>query len=775
VPRALITGGAGFLGSHLCRRMLAEGWDVVCMDNFITGRADNVADLVGEGFRLVSVDVTDFIHVPGPLDAVLHFASPASPIDYLKYPIQTLKVGAIGTHHALGLAKEKRTRFLLASTSEVYGDPQVHPQPETYWGHVNPIGPRGVYDEAKRFAEALAMAYHRSHHVPVRIARIFNSVLADEQVLYDDGNELRREPVEHLARRLGSRPLPRSFRVPAFDRDARMRAADASALIAHPTSSRCYEVHTAYGRSIKVTGDHSLFVEGPDGRPAARPVDDLRVGDRVALATRLEVPERDRRQVSMVEAWDAAGLDPWRLMVRAPELGSVVWDRRQEVLAAIMRNSPSQAPHKRRMLWAEVLNHRRRGQLPLGAMRALGIPIPDGARVRLRTSGRSAELPARVRLTDELLWLLGLFVAEGGRFERPRKSAFVHISCDAETLRRVTKIIERDLGVHVVQAKGSAARSPAVFVHSRLLLLLLDHLGFVAGPKRLPGWVLGLPLSRLKWVVEGYREGDGVHSGTELAAGRHKFTTTSTELKDDLVVALARFGLVPRIEAHQAMFRKRTGERRYPYWQLSTGRVSPWSPLDWDRGLHQQIRARRSGDLLWVPVTSIREIPATPLVYDFSVPGLENFWAGTGIMAKNTFGPFMRIDDGRAFCTFAVQALRGEPLTVHGDGTQTRSLCYVDDLVEGIWRLLGSDLVGPVNLGNPEEVTILELARTVARAAGVEPTIELRPRPVDDPEVRRPDITRAVTELGWKPQVSLEEGVQRTVPWFRRALAAGGG
>jgi dTDP-glucose 4,6-dehydratase len=314
VPRALITGGAGFLGSHLCRRLLAEGWDVVCMDNFLTGRPDNVADLLGEGFRLVNVNVTDFIHVPGPLDAVLHFASPASPIDYLKYPIQTLKVGALGTHHALGLAKDKRATFLLASTSEVYGDPQVHPQPETYWGHVNPIGPRGVYDEAKRYAEALAMAYHRSHAVPVRIARIFN-----------------------------------------------------------------------------------------------------------------------------------------------------------------------------------------------------------------------------------------------------------------------------------------------------------------------------------------------------------------------------------------------------------------------------------------------------------------------------TFGKSMRLDDGRAFCTFAVQALRGEALTVHGDGSQTRSLCYVDDLIEGIWRLLRSDLVGPVNLGNPEEVTILELARTVARAAGVEARIELRPRPVDDPEVRRPDIAKAVAELGWKPAVTLDEGARRTVPWFREALEAGDG
>src|SRR5512132_1224796 len=202
MPRAVITGGAGFLGSHLCRRLLTEGFEVVCMDNLITGRAENVEDLIGERFRLVHVDVTDYIHVSGQVDAVLHFASPASPIDYLRYPIQTLKVGALGTHRALGLAKDKGARFLLASTSEVYGDPEVHPQPESYWGHVNPIGPRGVYDEAKRFAEAMAMAYHRQQGVPVRIARIFNSILADEQVLYDDGVELRREPVEVLARRL---------------------------------------------------------------------------------------------------------------------------------------------------------------------------------------------------------------------------------------------------------------------------------------------------------------------------------------------------------------------------------------------------------------------------------------------------------------------------------------------------------------------------------------------------------------------------------------------
>jgi len=175
-PRTLVTGGAGFLGSHLCDRLLQEGHAVICMDNLLTGSLDNIAHLFGrEDFRFIKQDVTEYLYLEGPLDYLLHFASPASPVDYLRYPIQTLKVGSLGTHKALGLAKAKGARFLLASTSEVYGDPQVHPQPESYWGHVNPVGPRGVYDEAKRFAEALTMAYHRAHGVATRIVRIFNT------------------------------------------------------------------------------------------------------------------------------------------------------------------------------------------------------------------------------------------------------------------------------------------------------------------------------------------------------------------------------------------------------------------------------------------------------------------------------------------------------------------------------------------------------------------------------------------------------------------------
>jgi dTDP-glucose 4,6-dehydratase len=174
--RAVVTGGAGFLGSHLCEKLLGEGIEVVCIDNLLTGNLANVEHLFGRpGFVFEKYDVTNHLHVPGRVDFVLHFASPASPIDYLLLPIQTLKVGSLGTHKALGLAKAKGARFLLASTSEVYGDPLVHPQPESYWGNVNPVGPRGVYDEAKRFAEAMTMAYHRFHNVDTRIVRIFNT------------------------------------------------------------------------------------------------------------------------------------------------------------------------------------------------------------------------------------------------------------------------------------------------------------------------------------------------------------------------------------------------------------------------------------------------------------------------------------------------------------------------------------------------------------------------------------------------------------------------
>ena len=769
MARVVVTGGAGFLGSHLCRALLDRGDQVVAIDNLVTGSVVNIEGLFARpGFTFVSHDVSNYVWVPGEVDVVMHLASPASPADFERIPIQILKVGGLGTHNCLGLALAKQARFFLASTSEVYGDPLVHPQPESYWGNVNPIGPRGVYDEAKRFAEAMTMAYHRHHRLDVRIVRIFNSVLADEQVLFDDGIELRREKVEDLARRLGRDcQVLDSYSVPAFDETGRVVSARASALVGHPSTGPCYSVTTRYGRSIRVTGDHSLFVEGGDGAPVARPVSELRIGDRVAIASTINVPTRDRRRVSMLDVWRATGGEPWKLKVRWPELGEIVWARRRELLGFLKSSFPSANP--RSALWPRLIAARRSNSLSLAEVRRLGVEIPNDAGVQMRSRGRSVVMPLWIDLSDELLWLLGLWVAEGSQ-QVSAHDAFLSFACDVDTLDRAAKVIERELGLHVVRSKITPERSPCIFVHGRLLLRLMTYLGF-DGIKRIPGWILGLPLERLKWFVEGYREGDGVHSGQKFfEARRHEFSTVSSTLKDDLIVALGRFGICPSVGRYETTFKQRTGDRRYPFWRLTVANVSPWSPLDWDRGVTQLLNARRTGDLVWAQVTGVTEVEPTDLVYDFCVPGLENFYAGTGVMAHNTYGASMRPDDGRAVSNFMVQALRGEPITVYGTGAQTRSFTYVDDEIRGFLALLDSDISSPVNIGNPQEFTILQLAELIIEITGSNSELVYEPLPVDDPAQRQPDITKARELLGWEPRVGLREGLEHTAEYFGRVL-----
>jgi hypothetical protein len=374
-------------------------------------------------------------------------------------------------------------------------------------------------------------------------------------------------------------------------------------------------------------------------------------------------------------------------------------------------------------------------------------------------------------LTDDVLWLLGLYVAEGCMHEAG-KNAAVSISGAPELLERAASIIGRDLGLHVVRVpEARGERAASISVNSKLFLRVLDFLGFDNNRKRIPGWILGLPLSRLKWFIEGYREGDGVHSGAKLDEGsRHEFTTVYDELKDDLVVAFARFGLVPSVGGYVSRFEQRTGPRRYPFWRLTLCNVSPWSPLEWDRAVVQRLQARVTDDLVWAPVKRIDKIDATPLVYDFSVPGLENFWAGTGVLAHNTSGPRMRPHDGRAIPTFLRQALTDKPLTVFGDGSQTRSFCYVDDLIRGLVLLAESDVHEPVNLGNPNEMSLIDLAKMIIELTESRSEIVFEALPVDDPQVRQPDITRAKQLLGWEPEIDIREGLRRTIEHYMRVL-----
>jgi hypothetical protein len=278
-----------------------------------------------------------------------------------------------------------------------------------------------------------------------------------------------------------------------------------------------------------------------------------------------------------------------------------------------------------------------------------------------------------------------------------------------------------------------------------------------------------LPLERVKHFLEGFRCGDGTHSGKKLGK-QLVFNTTSANLALDLLHLLLRFGIVASYGQYETTFKEKYGDRRFPFHRVTICALDNFNILEWDRGVHQTLNAVRVGDLVWAKVREVRPCVLTGNVYDFSVPGSENFIAGYGVCAHNTYGPRMRLDDGRVLPNFMGQALRGEPLTIYGDGSQTRSFCYVDDLVEGIVRLLEADFHEPVNVGNPAEITILDFAREILALSGSTSPIEHRPLPQDDPRLRKPDISRARALLGWEPKVDRHEGLKRTLAYFQNKV-----
>ncbi len=771
----LVTGGAGFIGSHLCRFLLAKKFRVICVDNFLTGAVGNIDGLKGsKDFVFLQHDVTRPLEVSGPVDFVLHFASPASPVDYAAFPIQTLKVGALGTHNMLGLAMAKKAVFLLASTSEVYGDPLVHPQPESYWGNVNQIGPRGVYDEAKRFAEAMTMAYHTYHGMDAKIARIFNSILSDQFVTLFNDSDLHLESigsyVDNIEKNAGE--IKHGIQVPCFNpKTCKISLREVSAVIKHEYSGDAFELSLAYGRTIKVTGDHSIFKKGKDGKPIALPVRELKKGDYVAIPSKLPIVVKDVDSFDILKyLLSKPEEELWSYRTHSALLRPLIAETKSKIYKVFKSNGKSKAMRKGRGMFSVFKNYVENATLPLYIFKKLNLKAMPDATVTVY--GGYTCVPAHIAVDADLLWLLGLYLAEGTSHFQENKSSFIVFSSDERYLNRAAKILTSKFGVHVVRRKAVSNKSPAIYIHSKMLYVVFKDIFKVireakTADIRIPSWIFQLPLSKVKHFLEGYKDGDGTHSGKKLGE-ELCFDTKFKNFATDMLMLLLRFNIVASFGEYTTKYKQKYGDRLFTFYRLTVCELSDFNILNWDKGVKQKLKANKTGDLVWAWIRGIRKVAATQYVYDFSVPEAENFVAGNGVFCHNTYGPCMRKNDGRVVPNFISQALAGKPLTVYGDGSQTRSFCYVDDLVEGVYRLLMSKVNEPVNLGNSEEYTVMEFANKILKLTKSSSKIYFKPLPVDDPKTRCPDITRAKKLLKWQPKVSVDDGIMRTIEWFRK-------
>jgi UDP-glucuronate decarboxylase len=649
--RTVITGGAGFIGSHLCERFLAEGHEVICVDNFITGNAANVEHLHASGrFTFRHHDISQPLEIEGPIDNVLHFASPASPVDYLRHPIQTLKVGSLGTHNTLGMAKLKNARFLLASTSEVYGDPEVHPQREGYWGHVNPIGVRGCFS-------------------------------ADTELLTRDG----------------WKPFPQ-----VGEQDEILTLGPGGGMEYHrPTEVICQRY---IGELIGFQNTKIDLLVTPNHKMLVR--------------------QRDRSDFALLEAYQ-----------------DITWEKAE-------------------MLKSGDWLGEERESFPLPRVRNAKVPQPDTVAM------------------DVWLEFLGYFLSEGSTYLRQRAVVLrgktyqspeyvVLLSQSQKHAAQRMRMREclRQLGWRFHEENAQFR------ITSKQLFSYLRQFG-KARQKFVPREVMDLSRRQLGILLDALFLGDGGAEGK-------KYYSSSPALIDAVQELLVKTGRAASI------YREKNRPSRYVIHVLEDRGKDFLTPLyprrhvEWYDGYvycvnvpNHVIYVRRNRKALWCGNCydeAKRFAEAITMAYH-RYHGVDTHIA----RIFNTYGPKMRLDDGRVVPNLMGQALRGEPLTVFGDGSQTRSFCYVSDLVDGIYRLLFCDFHEPVNLGNPNEVSILDFAKEILELSGAGSEIVFKPLPQDDPKVRQPDITRARKLLGWEPKVDRREGMRRTLEFFRGKVQAGG-
>lgn len=752
--RILVTGGAGFLGSHLIDRLMAQGHEVVCLDNFYTGTKRNILKwLDNPYFELIRHDITEPIRLE--VDQIYHLACPASPIHYQYNPVKTIKTNVIGTMNMLGLAKRVKARFFLASTSEVYGDPDVHPQTEDYRGNVNCIGIRSCYDEGKRVAETLSFDYHRQNGVDIRVVRIFNSLTGDQKVLYYKADRLYYETFEECYSRIGGDIS--NVSVPCFDEQGKMRLKPISAIWKHKVTKKGYKIATTWGKQVKITEDHSLFTRDNQGLPQAVFGKDLKVGDDVAVPSYIPFIDRPLEPFYISDKVNAPGL--W---VISEDAIAYLEKFREQIYGYFARKGISN-----RQYFSTIKKYEAGNKIPWQLWQELGLPLTKKDKISGYQSVKA--INNYVKNLSDFLWFLGFYLAEGClvHTEKDRQLVF---SSNVKYLEKLIRVTRELFGCECeIRFDKEEKRAPSVNVRSKIIVdLVVNILGFgkeLSTKKDIPNWILQLPKEQLVHFLHGFWEGDGNHDA-KTTGSLLVFNSSSQKIIEKLVLILAKFGIVGSVSEFETTVRK-GDSKKYKSYRITVQGLDEYSILNLANA-KQKLQAQITGDLAWAKVKAIEEFEIDEDVYDFSVPDGENFVGGTYcVCCHNTYGPRMLENDGRVVSNFIAQALRNQPLTVYGDGSQTRSFCYVSDLVEGFIRLMNSDKIGPMNLGNPGEYTILELAQKIQNTINPGAEIIFKPLPEDDPKQRQPDITRAKTWLGWEPTVPLDQGLELTIKDFR--------
>ncbi|HID87556.1 MAG TPA: NAD-dependent epimerase/dehydratase family protein [Anaerolineae bacterium] len=559
--------------------------------------------------------------------------------------------------------------------------------------------------------------------------------------------------------------------VPAFDpKTSHIGLHRVSAIIREYVHKDAYLIRTKYGKTIRVTGDHSLFKRDANGLPVATPARELRVGDYIATLGILPAMEVFSDELHIGEKLQQRPEVGYDFLVVSDETGDLLLSRAEDIRELIYDEEHYQGyrgPRSSVYFWTtrQWCDY---DAVPLAIYNRLGIKLPPDAKLRPRFSPIS--IPIKVKLDEDMLWLCGFFLAEGHpHYDEEHRDYYLRFDSEEALLRKASKIVETHFGLNPSYSPPTAGRSPSIIVRSKPLTYLFTEvlgLGGLSGERRVPDWVFTLPLEKLKHFIKGYYEGDALHHGKSRVKRRLFYAATSScQLAEDLVLLLLRFGIIASLQGPYRNSARRGGEKKYVHYKVIAYGLDSLDPLNWSANECQNLQTYKTNEITWARVKEIKRLEYKGYVYDFSVPGVENFVANLGIIMHNTFGPFQYPE--KIIPLFITNAIDDLPLPLYGDGLNVRDWIYVLDHCEAINVVLHKGTPGEIyNIGTGNELPNIELTKLILRLLGKPESLiqHVADRPGHD---RRYSLDCSKLQaLGWRSRHTFEEALEKTVRWY---------